>query len=275
MPCPLCGDGPGVEMFSKGRMQVTRCDKCYLVYNRYQPNDAALKVFYQQSSAMKNWAEFKKSDLKRQSNKFSAVREFLQSCNPERLLDIGCGNGFFLQSCKAWIPSCDLMGIDPSPEAVEIANANGLNVLNIEYENLAKTSIRFNAITAFGVLEHIKDPIGFIRLCKSKLAKDGYIIICVPNAQSSAFQIMREKCFTVCPQHLTYWDTSSLDKLFNKFNMRRKETYLIEDESGPIMKYLWGREPYDELSVPECREMLKHVQETGIRKDYKVIGIYQ
>lgn len=96
------------------------------------------------------------------------------------LLDIGCGNGGFVQYASKII---DAFGIDIDPKAIEAAKKAGLkNVSVCSLSNFCKKTKgkKFSYITFFEVLEHQTNPVKFIKNIKSILKKNGLIAGSVP-----------------------------------------------------------------------------------------------
>src|SRR5205807_5780829 len=73
-----------------------------------------------------------------------------------RLLDVGCGNGAFLQQMQelGW----QIEGIEPDPEAARIAVSRGFRVLSNTLENADLPKGQYDAITMSHVMEHFKKP---------------------------------------------------------------------------------------------------------------------
>ncbi|HEY1589422.1 MAG TPA: class I SAM-dependent methyltransferase [Rhodanobacter sp.] len=100
----------------------------------------------------------------------------------QRLLDIGCGNGDFLINARdaGW----DVAGVDPDPRAVAAARQRGLEVGTGSIELFADVSNCFDAITLSHVLEHLHDPVSFIRAVHRLLKADGVLFVDTPNIDS-------------------------------------------------------------------------------------------
>jgi SAM-dependent methyltransferase len=79
-----------------------------------------------------------------------------------RFLDVGCGNGAFLDRARraGW----DVMGVDPDPVAVQAARCRGLNVQRGSIECLDADT--FDVITLNHVIEHVHDPVAVLRRCR-------------------------------------------------------------------------------------------------------------
>jgi 2-polyprenyl-3-methyl-5-hydroxy-6-metoxy-1,4-benzoquinol methylase len=99
------------------------------------------------------------------------------------LLDMPCGDG----TLTAFLaPRFDrVVGIDASSKHLKLAreklpNATLHEALIEDFE----TDARFSTITMLNVLEHLVDPVGVLKKAASLLAKDGIIIVHVPNAHA-------------------------------------------------------------------------------------------
>jgi SAM-dependent methyltransferase len=111
---------------------------------------------------------------------------FLPRDKAAPILDIGCGDGGFLEAIQSIGHSC-VEGVDASPVQVQAARARGLSVVRegpaLEY--LHQQHGRYALITAFSVLEHQTRPQLFELLdaIRDALAPGGLVIAVVPNAK--------------------------------------------------------------------------------------------
>ena len=61
------------------------------------------------------------------------------------------------------------------------------------HQKTAKILKKFDIITAFDVIEHVLDPLNFLRKLKKKLKKNGIIFVYTPNIDSLGFAYQKEK----------------------------------------------------------------------------------
>jgi hypothetical protein len=81
---------------------------------------------------------------------------------------------------------------------------------------------RFDVITAFDVLEHVVDPISFIRRIFDLLNDDGLVVIAVPDVQCLSARIsLKNWDQLILPMHLNYFCTKTLKRFLgdNGFNV--------------------------------------------------------
>jgi len=98
------------------------------------------------------------------------------------LLDVGCGNGEFIERMRAlgW----SVTGVDPDRAAVEWGRSQGVEVFHGTVSDVP-VSMRYDAITLNHVLEHVADPRGLLRECRKRLRPStGTMVITTPNIKS-------------------------------------------------------------------------------------------
>lgn len=98
------------------------------------------------------------------------------------LLDVGCGSGVMLRLMRdlGW----DAQGIDLDERAVTVALAAGLPARVGTLTSLDLPARHFAAVTSSHVLEHVADPLGFLRDCLRLTRPGGRLALTTPNAGS-------------------------------------------------------------------------------------------
>jgi SAM-dependent methyltransferase len=107
----------------------------------------------------------------------SVADRFVPSGAP--ILDVGCGTGFFLEGAR---PRYDAWGVDPSPVAVELCRARGLErvVQASAYDLSALAGRSFEAVFFLDVIEHLDDDARALREALRVLTPGGLAIVTVP-----------------------------------------------------------------------------------------------
>lgn len=101
-----------------------------------------------------------------------------------RLLDVGCGTGFFLDRARERF---NVIGVDPSPIALAMCAARNLpSVRNGTASDLSTVADeRFELVTLLDVIEHLDDDVSALRAARAVLVPTGRVIVTVP-----AFQLL-------------------------------------------------------------------------------------
>lgn len=111
------------------------------------------------------------------------VAGILSSSRPGRVLDIGCGTGANLTVPLARrFPGTNFLGVDSDRTSIEYANREYLTSnLSFRAQQAAGDLGQFDLIIASEVIEHVEAPDDFLAFLRSHLAKDGALVITLPN----------------------------------------------------------------------------------------------
>lgn len=101
-----------------------------------------------------------------------------------RILDIGCGCGANAQALRERAPGVRIVGIEPNARAVELAKKACDEVFHGTSDEWLATepSEKFDAVVLSDVVEHIADPLAFLRsLANAAPLAGATFIVSVPN----------------------------------------------------------------------------------------------
>lgn len=104
-----------------------------------------------------------------------------------KLLDVGCGDGFFLSrifdEAKAKELPIEGAGIDISKEAIKLAQKSytSLEFKVMDAETLEFRESQFDYVVSYGVLEHVNDPCAGIKQIGRVLAGGGAFAMMMPT----------------------------------------------------------------------------------------------
>lgn len=118
-----------------------------------------------------------------------------------RLLDVGCGNGAFLQQMQelGW----QVEGIEPDPAAAKIAVSRGFQVMSNTLENADLPQEQYDAITMSHVMEHFKKPTIAVEKIASCLKHGGIFVSLSPNPVGLLSKLFQDKWYELdAPRHL-------------------------------------------------------------------------
>lgn len=111
-----------------------------------------------------------------------------------RVLDLGSGQGDLARKIKLALPEAEFIGFDLSETAVAIARRNVPAAIFLMADILRPPAELEEKFAGWGthavcceVLEHLDDPVSFLKRATSYLASGARIIVTVPSGPVSAF----------------------------------------------------------------------------------------
>jgi len=101
----------------------------------------------------------------------------------KRVLDCGCGTGY--GAAELAKTAAEVTGVDIAPEATEFARENyplpNIRFLTASCLDLPFEDGQFDVVTAFELIEHLRDFRTFLSECRRVLAPGGLLIASTPN----------------------------------------------------------------------------------------------
>ena len=123
-------------------------------------------------------------------------------------LDIGCGSGYLLSQVQN--AGFSAHGIEPGGWGQIAAARKKLHVVQ-GFLTSDTFSQHFDIVSATDVVEHIPDPVEFLRLMAGYVASGGHIIISIPFADSFEAKLMGARWDMVePPTHCQFFSKQSL-----------------------------------------------------------------
>lgn len=237
-PCTVCGSAAkGSYLFEKpnsnlsiGSIKIYQCGACKSIYlgqyGKYYDNE--LYAYYTKYSGETKDQVYnpltKKSYLK--------VLKLLESYGGgKKVLDVGCGNGSFVDA--AMEQGYNIKGIELSQTAVDIAQAFNLPVQNVDFFSSEIEASSFDVLTMFEVIEHLPEPVRFLKRAEQVVKPGGLIYLTTPNFKSLDRRVLGKNWNVFHREHLTYFTPATLMKAISantRFEVLHVETRNVSGE---------------------------------------------
>jgi SAM-dependent methyltransferase len=242
--CPVCAGTEFEPLFSApdrlriaaDLFEVRACRGCGLGLTWPPAAEADLARFYPDEY----WGESAEPDhawiVRSQREKTSLVERHRPGGG--RLLDVGCGAGFFLRALDArrW----ERWGVEISPRSARAAEAH-LGAGRVAAGRLADGPFEpasFDVVTFWASLEHVSDPRGDLARARDLLRDGGLVVVQVPNFASYQARRYGADWFALdLPRHRWHFSPETLWRLVGDAGLEPVETrYRSETHDAHALK---------------------------------------
>lgn len=208
--CINCGSTHISQLPNYEEVQLCKCKDCDLVFSQKLIDKKELTDFY--------------TNLYQRTNYFSPItakryEELLEEFEPYRktnkILDVGCGCGFFLEIAKqkGW----EVYGTEFAQNVVDECTAKGFNMQLGSLEDVHLENDTFDVIVSIEVIEHLTDPKATVKEMYRILRPGGCVYITTPNFNSLLRYRLGPKYDVIrFPLHLIYFTPKTLRNLFSE-----------------------------------------------------------
>lgn len=182
MSCSVCGGESRGLATTKSGFDLLRCTKCALVFCSPLPTTAELNAYYQGFA----YARPPEDELARQvaytEGGTSALLDEIEelTIRPiQKVLDYGGGLGFFANALSQHFTDVALFDLDS--HARDFARErfpHRFRVIDQAEQALAE---KYDLILLNQVIEHVPDPVSFLRSFARALEPDGILLVTTPN----------------------------------------------------------------------------------------------
>lgn len=133
-----------------------------------------------------------------------------------RLLDIGCGNGYFLTRARE--SGFQVEGQEISPLFINYCRQTlDLTVYSGELDSLDLPASSYDVITMFDVIEHVYTPGILLKECNRLLKPDGILVVTTHDIGNFLAKLYGVKWHMIYPVgHVWYFNHITLSSLLNK-----------------------------------------------------------
>lgn len=221
--CFLCGSPDYRKVMRKKALNIVRCRRCGLVYVNPRLTEEYLFLRYSEAYFYNEYlatfqADRNGYDMQRVRDCYDLYLRLLDTVSggEKRLLDVGCGGGFFLKAVeeRGWRGQ----GVEVSDVAARYArDVVGVDVRRGRLENTRFPLESFDVVVLLDVLEHLVDPLQALKDCRSYLKAQGLLILNTPDFSSLSRRFLGKNWAVLSPvEHLYYFTEETLTRLLGE-----------------------------------------------------------
>ncbi len=227
--CRLCGNNSSTPVYEgpirKGGVgsktlegyNILKCVDCGFVY--LDPLPENLDSFYETHEYRSQWDyKFLPDDIHRKYDSEQnerIVRIGVQNIRGRSILDLGASAGIFLDTVQSL--ASETVAVEPCAEYREYLITRGHGYYSYP-EDAIQDGVKTDIVTSFDVIEHVADPIKFIKVAYSLLEPGGTFVLSMPNLNDLILNCNKQafEPFFYQLAHINYFSSQMIPKLFEK-----------------------------------------------------------
>ncbi len=260
--CPVCADAGSVEsLWHLSFGEIVKCHHCSVVTMRDFKGDLPKQdysfEYYSGGMCDAGYSDYFGGErAERELVARSMARALVASTGRSkgrRLLDFGCGGGFFVEACGR--EGFEAFGVDISEPAIRWAKNHQssparYNVVTDIDELRASGRESFDIVTLIDVLEHVPDPVRLLRGARRILAPGGALLVVTPRYGGRFSRIQGNLYIQFKLDHIFHFTPDTLIDVverggFDSWDVADMTGFLMRDATCPttvINKYRRRRE---------------------------------
>ncbi len=207
-------------------------------------NNYYKKKYFKTKSIYKNELKLSEKIYKNtiSSIKIFILKKYIKKLKNAHLLDLGAGKGTFLMDVKHNFKSS--LGVDFSALNLPKKIRTKIKFISESPEIFINRDLKkFDVITLNNVLEHVPNPILFMKTFKKNIKKGAYVFVCIPNdfskLQKETNKRVKKKNYWIHSlEHLSYFNKDN----FKNFTKKLGFNLLDAISDFPIELFLLKKE---------------------------------
>ncbi|MDR3511299.1 MAG: class I SAM-dependent methyltransferase [Caulobacteraceae bacterium] len=222
--CPLCDERRHDPLVELDGFHIVRCASCRFIYVVEVIPDAICLDYYANGYAGLRHRQGQQINADMNVNILKTIKPPI---NGRALLDIGSGFGFLLDRARDKL-GMNVTGVELSNAERKFANES-LGVKTVRDLDDVPAGSKFDVISLFEVVEHLKDPRALLGRAADMLKAGGYLVVGTDNFESNPVRVMGEGFPKWIPhQHISLFGPDSLRRLCTMtgaFSIRAEASY--------------------------------------------------
>jgi len=218
--CALCGGHSFAPFLSCEGFSYVRCSDCRLVQINPQPFEKEIKLRYGEDYLTYELANeeafFNLQILGLADSGFGELeRELLAKNGKPRILDVGCATGRLLEQLRksGW----QTTGVEICrPQADYCRRKRGLDVKDLPLAENGFNAGTFDVVLASHLIEHLNDPLNFVREVSRILSSDGRFFVTTPNIAGFQARLFGKNWRSAIPDHLYLFSIKTLTRILSE-----------------------------------------------------------
>lgn len=199
--CPACGGTawkplPGwhsTAMLSDGRcvkkpLEKEHCCSCGLARHVKQPSPQETEHIFEEGYELFARLGGSPYEEQRQSLYASWILSLLEGRRLESIFEVGTGTGGLMAQLRKRLPTLVLSGVEPVESA--IVAQQDLNIIRGLLREIDRSDINADVVLSVNVIEHVEDPVEFLRQSAEAAGPGGCIVVACPDGDIPSSELL-------------------------------------------------------------------------------------
>jgi len=160
---------------------------------------------------------------------------FVELCSGRDVLDVGCVGQNMNYDDPRWLhqkirnSAASVLGVDIDRAGISELKSRGLDAIHAD--DLENSGSDFDLVVMSDVIEHVDDPVAFLRFYAAFLRENGRIVVTTPNPFSAIhlLRILRWNQVKVNPEHTMWIDPGVFTEIANRAELTLCDFLWISD----------------------------------------------
>lgn len=159
---------------------------------------------------------------------YSQCLKDLQAHKRQAVLEVGCGEGYFLEFITR--NGTNIVGLDFNKSAIQVSRSKGMEAYTCNLkETMEILNKQFDAVTFFHVIEHLDDPDRFFADLSVIMPVGSTLHLSCPGPKRFTTPLEHENkvglrdMWDYPPLHQTRWNQKAVDKILSRFGWSLKK----------------------------------------------------
>jgi SAM-dependent methyltransferase len=245
-PCPYCRATKNRVVYDFGVWKIVECQDCELMYLTPFPTLDELKEIYNEEYYFNKkfydtrdynlygYTDYVTERFIKQAHYRDIVKE-IRNCLPgerrevPRLLEIGCGLGYFLDVASDY--DFDVVGVEFNEYALEsIKKKYAFDVRGGEIKKGMFEEKTFDVVAMFDVIEHLRNAFPTLQIISDVLCPGGVLVLTTMDSRSLVSKVLGKRLedFRRTREHLLFFCRRTIRNVLERHGFE-----IIKIESNP------------------------------------------
>jgi len=242
-PCSFCGEKSGLKIaevryWDLATCSVIHCEKCELTQldpklSKKATADGCTAYYLREAQHATVKSEFRNN--LRNFRRGIALASQLKNTgfNPQKILELGPGSGFFSVGVQAVWPQARITVADIVPEVLALNNEqHHFDVLHSDMESLGqKANTTYDLVIARDVIEHVNYPEKNLQAIYKILNPGGFLHFSMPAGNEDVWGLYSyyqntQKAGLMLLNHVNYFEGESLPRFLIKIGFKEWKIFI-------------------------------------------------